>query len=121
MVDNKEVAVSKGTVETIVKLRGWRELPIGGYIMEPGSSVINKTGSWRSQRPVINQDLCIRCRTCWVFCPEPAILELDKPYITSSGVRYDITYEIDYDHCKGCGVCAHECPTNAITMVREGE
>jgi Pyruvate/2-oxoacid:ferredoxin oxidoreductase delta subunit len=28
--------------------------------------------------------------------------------------------EIDYDYCKGCGVCANECPAKAITMVEEG-
>jgi Pyruvate/2-oxoacid:ferredoxin oxidoreductase delta subunit len=27
--------------------------------------------------------------------------------------------KVDYDHCKGCGICANECPTVAITMVRE--
>ncbi|GAB6947728.1 4Fe-4S binding protein [Vulcanisaeta sp. JCM 16161] len=104
-----------------VKLLGWRELPaIGGYVIEPMSTAKNNTGSWRTERPVIDQDACIRCRTCWVYCPEPAILELDKPYVTKDGRRYDITYEIDYDHCKGCGICAHECPTKAIRMVPEG-
>jgi pyruvate ferredoxin oxidoreductase delta subunit len=25
------------------------------------------------------------------------------------------------DYCKGCGICAHECPSKAISMVREEE
>jgi Pyruvate/2-oxoacid:ferredoxin oxidoreductase delta subunit len=25
----------------------------------------------------------------------------------------------DLDFCKGCGICARECPQNAITMVPE--
>jgi pyruvate ferredoxin oxidoreductase delta subunit len=25
----------------------------------------------------------------------------------------------DYRYCKGCGVCANECPVDAIEMVRE--
>jgi Pyruvate/2-oxoacid:ferredoxin oxidoreductase delta subunit len=33
---------------------------------------------------------------------------------TSSG-----EYTIDYDYCKGCGICAAECPCGAITMVPE--
>ncbi|MCK5213503.1 MAG: 4Fe-4S binding protein, partial [Dehalococcoidia bacterium] len=32
----------------------------------------------------------------------------------------DDSVSIDYDYCKGCGVCANECPTQAITMQREG-
>ncbi|MGC8974292.1 MAG: 4Fe-4S binding protein, partial [Thermoproteus sp.] len=27
--------------------------------------------------------------------------------------------KIDYTYCKGCGICAHECPTKAIEMVPE--
>jgi 2-oxoisovalerate ferredoxin oxidoreductase delta subunit len=27
---------------------------------------------------------------------------------------------IDYDYCKGCGVCAEECPSEAIDMEKEG-
>jgi Pyruvate/2-oxoacid:ferredoxin oxidoreductase delta subunit len=29
-------------------------------------------------------------------------------------------YEIDYDYCKGCGICVAECPCGSITMVPEG-
>ena len=31
----------------------------------------------------------------------------------------DRELNIDLDYCKGCGVCANECPKQAITMVRE--
>jgi Pyruvate/2-oxoacid:ferredoxin oxidoreductase delta subunit len=27
--------------------------------------------------------------------------------------------KIDYDYCKGCGICAQECPAKAIRMVAE--
>jgi pyruvate ferredoxin oxidoreductase delta subunit len=27
--------------------------------------------------------------------------------------------EIDLEYCKGCGICAEECPTKAITMEDE--
>jgi pyruvate ferredoxin oxidoreductase delta subunit len=32
---------------------------------------------------------------------------------------YDVKYEIVYDYCKGCGICANECPAKAIEMVPE--
>jgi len=47
------------------------------------------------------------CFLCWLYCPEGV-------------VRANIPVEIDLDYCKGCGVCAEECPSKAITMVREG-
>jgi NAD-dependent dihydropyrimidine dehydrogenase PreA subunit len=31
----------------------------------------------------------------------------------------DGQYEIDYDYCKGCGLCATECPSGAIQMTPE--
>jgi 2-oxoacid:acceptor oxidoreductase delta subunit (pyruvate/2-ketoisovalerate family) len=77
-------------------------------VLEPGTSVKNKTGGWRNFKPVIELRKCIRCDTCWIFCPESCIRKTDK-------------YEIDLDYCKGCGICANECPTKAIEMVLEGK
>jgi len=33
--------------------------------------------------------------------------------------RKDNGYEIDYDYCKGCGICFEECPRNVISLERE--
>jgi len=72
-----------------------------------GCMLINKTGGWRSVRPVIDTEECTSCMVCWKFCPDACIIILkEKPVI-------------DLDYCKGCGICAEECPRGAITLVIE--
>ena len=86
-------------------LRGWREIPIGAVSFK--LSLEYKTGDWRANRPVINQEKCTKCMTCWVYCPDMAII-WDGEKVT-----------VNYDYCKGCGICAEECPVKAITMEPE--
>ena len=57
--------------------------------------------SWRVEKPIFNIDVCIDCQNCWVWCPDTSILSRDKQMLG-----------IDYDHCKGCGVCAEVCPVS---------
>jgi 2-oxoacid:acceptor oxidoreductase delta subunit (pyruvate/2-ketoisovalerate family) len=52
---------------------------------------------------------CFECDNCFGVCPDNAIIKLGH------GQRY----EIDLDYCKGCGMCASECPCGAIDMVPE--
>ncbi|MCL5021060.1 MAG: NAD(P)-binding protein, partial [Bacteroidetes bacterium] len=52
---------------------------------------------------------CLHCDVCMTFCPDVAISK------DESG-----EYVIDYDHCKGCGVCVNECPREAMELVPEG-
>lgn len=52
---------------------------------------------------------CTYCDNCMVFCPDVAITKNPD----GSG------YEINYDFCKGCGVCVHECPRNAMNFEEE--
>jgi pyruvate ferredoxin oxidoreductase delta subunit len=63
---------------------------------------------FRTFYPRFDHEKCIKCMLCWIYCPEGSI---DK----TSG---DLT--VDMDYCKGCGICAHECPRNCIVMVKEG-
>ncbi|MBI5119322.1 2-oxoacid:acceptor oxidoreductase family protein [Candidatus Poribacteria bacterium] len=51
---------------------------------------------------------CISCDNCYVYCPDLAIKKLP-----------DGAYSIDYDYCKGCGLCVHECPRNAMAIAEE--
>jgi len=52
---------------------------------------------------------CFECDNCFGVCPDNAVIKLGP------GNRY----RIDYDYCKGCGLCAAECPCGAIDMVPE--
>ncbi len=53
--------------------------------------------------------VCNQCDNCFVFCPDVAIRHrTDGP-----------GYRLDLDYCKGCGICAAECPRGCIKMVEE--
>jgi len=90
--------------------KGWKELPIGGLILDAGNANDYETGSWRTYKPVLNADLCNNCLICWIFCPDTSVLVGDEKM-----------KGFDYGHCKGCGICAAECPKKAITMVLDVE
>jgi 2-oxoacid:acceptor oxidoreductase delta subunit (pyruvate/2-ketoisovalerate family) len=52
---------------------------------------------------------CFECDNCYGVCPDNAVIK------HGPGKGFDF----NYDYCKGCGVCASECPCGAIAMVPE--
>ncbi len=52
---------------------------------------------------------CFECDNCYGVCPDNAVVKLGP------GKKFAINYEF----CKGCGICANECPCGAIDMVSE--
>ncbi len=64
-------------------------------------------GDWRAERPVVDREKCVKCATCWLFCPVQCVVE--RP----------TWFDFDLTTCKGCGICARECPHRAIIMVAE--
>ena len=68
-----------------------------------------KTGDWRAERPIVDRRKCVKCGTCWLYCPTQCIEEKKNHF------------EVGLEICKGCGVCAQECPHHAITMIEETE
>ncbi len=66
--------------------------------------LVTKNSGWRSIRPVIQSEKCIGCMQCYLYCPDGVISEKLK---------------IDYDFCKGCGICEKICKVGAIQMEDE--
>jgi pyruvate ferredoxin oxidoreductase delta subunit len=86
----------------------WEEMAPGLVEFGPEVGERNigfKTSFARTFRPVIDEKKCVDCKMCHVFCPDGAI---DHDPI-----------RIDYDYCKGCGICARVCGPKAISMPHE--
>ena len=43
-----------------------------GAVAEAGTSLVNKTGSWREFKAIIDHDACTGCGICETFCPDAA-------------------------------------------------
>ncbi|MGB5866999.1 MAG: 4Fe-4S binding protein [Arcobacteraceae bacterium] len=117
---------SKDNFENSIFDKGWNELIPGAAVFsfdgEIEHTVVNVhpenrnvaqtnsqnkyVGDWRVRKPVWNVELCIDCQNCWLFCPDSSIISRDKEMVG-----------IDYDHCKGCGICAEICPTNPKSLM----
>jgi len=52
---------------------------------------------------------CFECDNCFGLCPDNAVIKLGP----GKG------FQIDLDFCKGCGICAQECPSGSIVMTPE--
>lgn len=77
-------------------------------IINGGSSKENKTGNWKTFRPVVDFNKCIHCMQCVMNCPDICIPE-------KNGKRL----ETDFSFCKGCAICANVCPVKCIKMVKD--
>ena len=92
------------------KVKDWQypkslaSFPVGSTC--DSDHLVSINACWRTFKPVIEIEKCIKCLRCFLVCPDGAI---DK-----SG-EYP---EIDYDFCKGCGICAAECKPGVIHMVK---
>lgn len=69
--------------------------------------LVDKHAGWRTFRPIIDKEKCVNCLRCYLVCPDGVIYKSEDKV------------DIDYDFCKGCGVCEYECKLKAITMVKE--
>jgi 2-oxoacid:acceptor oxidoreductase delta subunit (pyruvate/2-ketoisovalerate family) len=52
---------------------------------------------------------CNECENCYVFCPDASVVKAEE----------FLSHQVDYDFCKGCGICFSECPRGAISLKEE--
>lgn len=96
--------------------------------------LVDTNAGWRSVRPVIDEAACTGCLQCYLYCPDGTVFKVERtPSAESARTdRQDdsaasrrtasaIAVAIDYDFCKGCGICANVCRFGAIALVHETE
>jgi 2-oxoacid:acceptor oxidoreductase delta subunit (pyruvate/2-ketoisovalerate family) len=91
---------SKQPLLTLVRRRSTFEEIVGG--LDADTALLEA-------RRCLSCGNCFNCDNCYAVCPDNAVIKLGP------GKRY----AINYDYCKGCGLCVHECPCGAIDMVKE--
>ncbi len=72
-------------------------------------SVYSLDFAMEESRRCFNCGICNDCDNCRLFCPEMAV---DPPAVGSPR-------RINTDYCKGCGVCAEECPRSVLSLEEE--
>ncbi|MCB2342931.1 4Fe-4S binding protein [Clostridium estertheticum] len=87
----------------------WQDITEGCKINGSGNSELFHTGDWRVDTPVFIEEKCTQCLLCVPVCPDSSI-----------PVKNYKRLDFDYDHCKGCGICAKACHFGAIEM-KKGE
>ena len=70
---------------------------------------LDETNALYEARRCLSCGNCFECDNCYGVCPDNAVIKLGP------GKRF----RFNYDYCKGCGVCAQECPCGAIKMIPE--
>jgi NADPH-dependent glutamate synthase beta subunit-like oxidoreductase len=73
--------------------------------------VMDDTSAIEEAKRCLSCGMCRLCGNCYLFCAEGAV-QLDP----QSG-----RFAVDYEYCKGCGVCQNECPCGYIVMITESE
>ncbi len=70
---------------------------------------LNEENALFEARRCLSCGNCFECDNCYGICPDNAVIKLGP------GKRF----RFNLDYCKGCGICAAECPCGAIEMTPE--
>lgn len=94
---SKRLKESKGPVKE--RIRGFEEV----------TSTFTEDFALEEAERCFSCGTCNGCENCYVFCPDVSILKTENI----------LTHQVDYDFCKGCGICFSECPRGAISLKEE--
>lgn len=96
--------------------------------------LVDTNAGWRSVRPVIDEAACTGCLQCYLHCPDGTIFKVARASnaegartgregdsVASRRAASADVVAVDYDFCKGCGICANVCRFKAVAMVHETE
>lgn len=97
--------MSKPYLRNFKNLKKLSEYPNGTFF--DAGYLVTKNAGWRNMRPVINTEKCTNCLQCYMYCPDGVIFKKNDKI------------DIDYDFCKGCGICAKICKFKVIKMESE--
>ena len=92
-------ATVRPVLEAVRRVKSFDEV-VGG---------LDETNALYEARRCLSCGNCFECDNCYGVCPDNAVIKLGP------GKRF----QFDLDYCKGCGLCAAECPCGAIDMVPE--
>jgi 2-oxoacid:acceptor oxidoreductase delta subunit (pyruvate/2-ketoisovalerate family) len=93
-----------------IKVPKDREVPFGAITPAPvRQQELFITSNWRIVRPVIDHEKCTRCFTCYIACPDSCWSFNEK----------EEKMEWNWKFCKGCQICIHECPADALSAAPE--
>jgi len=73
------------------------------------TSTLTESAALEEAERCFNCGTCNECENCYVFCPDASILKVGEM----------LSHQVDYDFCKGCGICFKECPRGAISLEEE--
>ncbi len=96
---NKQKQFNKEAVSIHTRLKNFREI----YPSFDLKDIIEES------KRCFSCGLCFHCGNCYMYCPDSAV----KISPSTGG------YEFDLDFCKGCGLCAKECPCHFIQLTLE--
>ncbi|MGZ3604532.1 MAG: NAD(P)-binding protein, partial [Thermodesulfobacteriota bacterium] len=94
---SKRQKESKGLVKK--RIRSFEEV----------TSALTEHGAVKEAERCFSCGTCNGCENCYVFCPDASVIKTGEMF----------SHQVDYDFCKGCGICLSECPRGAISFKEE--